>query len=179
MKLIGVKSRGVECQGELHRVLLWKVCTAQTGDLISFFKGETIWTWTIMFLNMVLVFVVVFSIISKPVHVFLIKVTALTLCSDLQIVMGKISKPSITAHFANKWQLFTTQNFQLFFNNFAYVCTCVHVCVRMRVFDLTFPLCKMLFAYLNKMKTINQIMYPASFNTVPPLNYICCCFFLL
>ena len=110
-------------------MLLWKVCTAQTGDLISFFKGGTIWTWTIMFLNIFLVFVVFIPIISKHVHVFLIKVTALTLCSDEQIVMGKISKPSITAHFANKWQLLTIQYFQLFLNNFVYVCMCVYLCV--------------------------------------------------
>ena len=122
-----------------------------------------------------IVIVVVLSIISKPVHVFLIKVTALTLCSDLHIVIGKISKPAITAHFSNKWELFTTQYFQLFLNNFVYVCVCVYICG----FDLTFPLCNMLFACLNKMKTINQIMYPASFNTVPPLNHIYWCFFLL
>ena len=106
-----------------------KVSAAQTGDLISFFKDGIIWTWTIMFFNIFLVFLVFFPIISKPVHVFLIKVTALTLCSDLQIVMGKNSKPSITAHFANKWQLFTTQYFQLLENNFVYVCVCVYPCV--------------------------------------------------
>ena len=48
-----------------------------------FFEGGTNWTWTIMSLNIALVLVVVFSIISKPVHVFIIKVTALTLTCKL------------------------------------------------------------------------------------------------
>ena len=90
-----------------------------TGFL--FFKDGTNWTWTIMFLNIFLVLVVVFSIISKPAHLFLIKVTVLTLCSDFQMVVGKISKPSITAHEA------TFHNTAaVFFNYFKTIlCACV------------------------------------------------------
>ena len=39
-------------------------------------------------------------------------------------------------------------------------------------FYLTLPLCNVLFAYLNKMKTMNHKMYPASFNCVSSLLYL-------